>query len=292
MKLSHRSITALQKVITGDPLEGGSPVGLYRSGPKLVEFFNDLGFEDAYPRGGGFPSRWDYTESRLREMNGSTKITRAITAAVYPAEFVGTPFSVEEAVEYLNRHLENDGLKLVRSGRKYVVQTLDELSVSVEVKLEPAQQTLHEFIREQLEKCDRKLQTADFDGAITNARSLVEAVLTELENRLTEQQPAYDGDLPKLYRRAISRLNLDPARKDVADSVKQVLSGLVNVVSGLAPLRNKLGDAHVQQYRPQRHHAKLAVNAAKTLCDFLFDTFEYQSEKGLIVEVTRDRIAP
>ena len=32
----------------------------YRSGPKLVEFFNAFGFNDTY--GEGFPSRWWYTE--------------------------------------------------------------------------------------------------------------------------------------------------------------------------------------------------------------------------------------
>jgi putative transposase len=28
-------------------------------------------------------------------------------------------------------------------------------------------------------------------------------------------------------------------------------------------------------YKPARHHAKLAVSAAKTVCEFLFETMEY-----------------
>jgi hypothetical protein len=43
-----------------------------------------------------------------------------------------------------------------------------------------------------------------------------------------------------------------------------------------------MSDAHARQYRPHRHHAKLAVNAAKTVVDFLQDSFEYQQERGLI----------
>ena len=35
-----------------------------RSGPKLVTFFNNYGFTDSY--GAGFPSRWMYTESKLK----------------------------------------------------------------------------------------------------------------------------------------------------------------------------------------------------------------------------------
>lgn len=46
-----------------------------------------------------------------------------------------------------------------------------------------------------------------------------------------------------------------------------------------------MGDAHVRNYKPARHHAKLAVNAAETLRDFVYDTFEYQKGAGTIVEV-------
>jgi hypothetical protein len=114
--------------------------------------------------------------------------------------------------------------------------------------------------------------------------SLLEAVLFEIEGRMEPARPNYSGDLPKLYRRVQKLLNLDPARTDISDSLKQILSGLVNVVSGLAPLRNKMGDAHVRTYKPDRHHAKLAVNAAKTVTDFIIDSFEYQKTTGRISE--------
>ena len=45
-------------------------------------------------------------------------------------------------------------------------------------------------------------------------------------------------------------------------------------------MRNKMSDAHGVTYKPSRHHAKLAVNSAKTLADFLFDTMSYQIENG------------
>jgi hypothetical protein len=91
-----------------------------------------------------------------------------------------------------------------------------------------------------------------------------------------------DGDLNKLFNRTRKLLNLDPSRKDISDSLKQVLSGLSNIASGLASMRNKMSDAHAGNYKPSRHHAKLAVNAAKTLADFLFETKGYQKEKGML----------
>lgn len=45
-------------------------------------------------------------------------------------------------------------------------------------------------------------------------------------------------------------------------------------------MRNKMGDAHATSYRPARHHAKLTVNSAKTLADFLFETMSYQKATG------------
>jgi len=51
MKISERTIKRLGEIITGD--KALSP---YRSGPKLVSFFNDFGTNHTY--GQGFPSRW------------------------------------------------------------------------------------------------------------------------------------------------------------------------------------------------------------------------------------------
>ena len=48
----------------------------YRSGPKLIEFFKDLGFNDSY--GQGFPSRWKYTDDRIRRINGKPELDKCI----------------------------------------------------------------------------------------------------------------------------------------------------------------------------------------------------------------------
>jgi hypothetical protein len=129
---------------------------------------------------------------------------------------------------------------------------------------------------------DKKVVDGDYDGAITNARSLVEAVLYEIEGRLDASRPPYDGALQKLYKRAQKLLNLDPDKGNFTESLKTILRGLSNIVAGMAPMRNKMSDAHVRTYKPERHHAKLAVNSAKTLTDFLIDTLEYQERTGRI----------
>lgn len=44
----------------------------YRTWPKLIAFFSDLGFNDTY--GQGFPSRWKYTDERLEKINGTSDL--------------------------------------------------------------------------------------------------------------------------------------------------------------------------------------------------------------------------
>jgi len=281
-KLSPKTIAALQRVITGNKIDAETePVAPYRSGPDLITFFSAFGFSDTYP-GSGFPSRWFFAEEKLNALNGTQPLADVIEAAVSPVYFLGSKFDAAASVSYLNKYLSFDGYELVSAGKVYRLRRSGETLVEADSRLERRDKASHEFIDEQLSKCDQKLQGGDYDGAITNARSLLEAVLFEIEGRMEPARPNYDGDLPKLYRRVQKLLNLDPARTDISDSLKQILSGLVNVVSGLAPLRNKMGDAHVRTYKPDRHHAKLAVNAAKTITDFIIDSFEYQKTTGRI----------
>jgi len=155
--------------------------------------------------------------------------------------------------------------------------------VRVEAAVSTSDPASHEFIHEQLEKCDAKLGAGDFDGAITNARSLVEAVLREMERRLSVEPPHTDGDLAKQYKRVAKLMNLDPNKKGLDAAFVEILRGLVSIVNGLATLRNTASDAHARTYRPEQHHARLAVNTAKTVVDFLFETYEYQKRTGKLV---------
>lgn len=57
--------------------------------------------------------------------------------------------------------------------------------------------------------------------------------------------------------------------------IKQILSGSVTVVGGIAAMRNALSDAHGRGKRsvgPAPRHAKLAVNAGFAVAVFLVDS--------------------
>jgi hypothetical protein len=270
MRISERTIAALGRVVTGD---GG--ISPYRSGPNLVKFFNELGANDVY--GSGFPSRWYYAEGKIRELNDTPILARLFESVLDPRDYIDTKFLVDTAAGHLNEYLQYDGFELVKHGKTYKVRELHGALVELELPSEGLSKLSHVFIEEQIKKCDLKVFEGDFAGAITNARSLLEAVLLEIEQELTHQSVVYDGDLPRLWRRVQGLLNLDPSRKDIADALRQVLGGLTTTILGIATLRNKISDAHATTYVASKRHAKLAVNAAKTIADFVIETFLEES---------------
>lgn len=279
MNISEHSIEFLGNFIAGDL--PGLP---YRSGPQLVNFFNQFGNRDEYSKNGGFPTRRIYAQDKIRSLVGSDVLRTLIAKAVDPRDFRTAELSVDDAVMLLNDNLVYEGYEVVRAGRFYKVRELEtallKLGASVGVPDKLTQLTVDENIR----KCESKLAEGDLSGAITNARSLLEAVLMGIEQELDPGALPYDGELKKLYRRVQKLLNLEPERKDISDALRQILSGLTSIVSGLTTMRNKMSDAHAVTYRPSRHHAKLAVNAATILADFLFETKTYQHMRGSLNE--------
>ena len=275
MKIARNTLAELVKIVTGD-----TKMSPYRSGPMLVRLFNEYGANDFYEP--GFPSRWKYTEEKLLPLNESSSLRNLINQIFDAREWIGRDLDSAVAAEHLNKFLKFDGYELVRDGDHFKVRETGAVAVQFDTPFPKSQEVNHVFIEEQVRKCDKKIDEGDFGGAITNARSLVEAVLQEIEKQLSPAPQQYDGDLIKLNKRVQMLLNLDAARKDINDALRQVLSGLTSMVNGLATMRNKMSDAHASNYKASKHHAKLAVNSAKTFADFVFDSYSYQKTAGKI----------
>jgi len=135
---------------------------------------------------------------------------------------------------------------------------------------------VHRLWEKALERRDR-----DPDGAITAARTLLEAVCRFV---LDDQKAPYpdDADLPKLYSMAAHSLKLAPEQHQ-EDLFKRILGSCQAVVIGLGTLRNKLSDAHgrsIRQVRPSPRHAAIAVNLAGSMATFLVETYEHHRKGG------------
>jgi Abortive infection C-terminus len=137
------------------------------------------------------------------------------------------------------------------------------------------------YITEQVAKCDEKISVADFEGAITNSRNLLESMCKYI---LDDSKEIYDdkADLPELHRLTSQILNMHPS-KHAEKSFKQILSGCFNIVQGLAAIRNELSDAHgkskKRHYKVDERHAMFAVGVAKSLSEFMFASYMEKTKK-------------
>ncbi len=283
-------MAALEKIITGNPLEQtDQPVAPYRTGYDIETFFD--GFEVDGPVGTFSTSRWAVAQAWIRHLTQLGRLGDVVAEALNPGAFRGSDYTVDDAAAFLDPYLRDDGHQLVRRSGRHRLAPLQTGLVELGVTLSPGEHVTHEFIEEQIAKCEHKLADGDFDGAITNARSLVEATLADIESRLVPLPEPHKGDLVQLYKRVQKLLNLEQGRKDIADGPRKILQGLASVVSGIAPMRNKMSDAHARVAKPAPHHARLAVNAARTLVNFAYDSFEFQLRAGRITEVNAKRAA-
>jgi hypothetical protein len=115
----------------------------------------------------------------------------------------------------------------------------------------------------------------DPDGAITAAKALLESVCKHILTRSEKTWPG-DADINKLYYLAAHSLDLSP-RKDVDGHLKKILGNCQAVVTGVAFLRNQLGDAHGKEEdwtAPDAELSALAVNLAGTMAMFLASVWE------------------
>ena len=88
-----------------------------------------------------------------------------------------------------------------------------------------------------------------------------------------------EGDIRALYKLVREPLNLNPAGEGIATPLKPILDGFQKLLSGLYEISNKASDRHARRYNPAAHHAKLAVNAAFALCEFLVESRDYQGSR-------------
>ena len=143
------------------------------------------------------------------------------------------------------------------------------LYVQLETKLE-------ENSQEQLRKIEEKLNSGDYDGSITNCRTLLELSLGKMYKDKTGKE--LRGKFTKMWKDFSIEFQLDSKRAD--ERFAKLLDGISQVIEEIAILRNIHSDSHGNKRRAKlsKHHAVLIRNATITIVDFLFHTAEHQKK--------------
>ena len=272
IRISDSSIQILASIITGDNQEIGHN---YRAGSKLVDFFKQFDFSNVSST--GFLSRAPYAKEKLQEYNDTDTMSNIIKQTLHFIHF-SEKKSYDNAITTLQAHLLKDGYQLLVPEGGQGDVSISSISDNRTVSAGNFKKLEHEFIDVQVSKANERLSKSDYDGAITTARTLVEEFCKQIIIRTGKEMPTLDGDLMKLYKAATKALNFDVPTKDLNDTIKQILTGLTSITVGLSGLRNKMSDSHAPLYKSSKRHAKLAINTAFTLCEFLLDSLEYQQK--------------
>ncbi len=176
-------------------------------------------------------------------------------------------------INALVRRMERDGFRYENG---HFVS--DALNVAI-VHAPSLVQLTEVSIQEHVEKARHKIANGDSAGAIANAYTLVEEFLKQLLRKTGTAFNESEGDIRALYKVIAVPLHLDPKGESLENYLKTILEGLQRQIAGLFEVANKASDRHARRYNPAPHHAKLAVNAVFTLCEFLLESFEYQQKR-------------
>lgn len=122
----------------------------YRSGPKLVTFFNNLGFNDKYEQ--GFPSRWFYTDSRLSEINGKPELDKCIKKVFAVVNYIGNINKLDELIEDFNQYLAFDKWKIKRINDEIHFEKLDKVVVEKEPVSKESAQNEDDFLDQEFKE--------------------------------------------------------------------------------------------------------------------------------------------
>lgn len=150
----------------------------YRSGPKLVQFFNDLGFNDSY--GQGFPSRWFFTDERLAKINGTPALDQCIKNTFAPVNFVGRIQELDLLIKEFNQYLAFDKWRVVRQEADVGFQKLEK----VEINSGEPKDSENEFLSREFTNVD--LRALKLENAITDV----------LQHRIKEIEKCFSSGSP------------------------------------------------------------------------------------------------
>lgn len=136
----------------------------YRSGPNLIRFFNDLGFNDVYKQ--GFPSRWIYTDSRLNEINGKPELDKCIKKVFAVNNYIGEINKLDNLIKDFNQYLAFEKWRIKRVNDQIHFEKLDKVVVENESNSIESVKSEEEFLNQEFD--DINIYSLGLDGFISD----------------------------------------------------------------------------------------------------------------------------
>lgn len=281
MLLSDSSITNLANIITGN--SGISPEHSFEDIVKVMKKYVDCEsfstFKNSLDNDNLDENEviFKFVISKLNKINYSSLLTKLVEFLCNNPSFfkdkANTEFPLynfDEILASINSSIQDDDYEVFKAKTKYRVYGLNDALVDYNCLFCKNKYGAYIVIKDHLDKCYNKIHNGDYSGAITNARTLLEQILREIEVKLDSEAGSYDGKLPNLYKKVIKLLNFEEGMEDKIKTIySQILRGLSSSINGLSGLRNTMSDSHPLERIPSENDALLAINEAKTVANFI-----------------------
>ena len=279
--LGPKAFEAVLGIITGGQGGGKTPTPFetYRGGTELESFFRKCGV-DFYLK--HHESRVPGARRALASINedpeGFPVIKDIIETLIDEYDDDGDSGAM---VKYLNKRLVLDGLQIVEDDDEPRLVRVGE-DVELIDAVEKAVDWLNlDSVRSEIERARSHVET-DPEDALTAACSTIESICKCLLDEMGMPYPAKQ-DISGLVKALSKYLDLSPGRANLTNDIKQILSGLISVTSGIGALRTHGGDAHGRGRKKtpvDARIARLAIHAASTVSLFYIETWNRMKRNG------------
>lgn len=211
---------------------------------------------------------WIFTDERINLMENDELFKLFLCELLHPT--VRDSEEANNIREMLNYYLKKDGYQIVVDEQFYQLG----LYTYKFTEINPTQivkgfKTADEFVHEAYEKIDKRIREEDYSGAVTSARTLIEDAIKDIYYQITGDNLEKIDDLQDGYKKIQKFLKLDYDKDSNEDKVK-ILRSFVNIINGLSPIINKMGDRHATKSTAQRNSALFCTDAAKIFVNFLY----------------------
>lgn len=221
---------------------------------------------------------WVFEDQRLNLMRCDDEVfLKFLCETIHPVVRIDQA-EVANLLTIYNSNLETDGFEIFQIKTISNKPVFSARLITTPIQIDNLSRFSFDFVKEQHRKCDEKLLSGDYDGAIANSRSLVEGVIGEIYFKCKGEKLPDAGDLLKDYKAIKNLINLSDDSY-IHSGLKSIVHSFNGIIQNIDFLSNKMGDRHRPIIKPSKHHAKLVVDSAKTISDFLFSSMEYQANR-------------
>lgn len=235
--------------------------------------------------GGANSSRWEYVEDLLNHCIGSGKCNEVLKYLFQKKKFdkqlsdcgkkefeSAYKIFVDAIIDKISRHLEYSNHELIVVSGNFIIKSSSE---KIDIEIPKINNVDRNFIKEIHKRAIKAIDEGDFDSAVTKARTLLEEVFFRMIEK-KGGKASRKGDIGILYKQ-VRELYSMQTDKELDKRINMLLSGLNNIVSAVADMRNISGDAHglgAGRIYIKDYHARLVVNAAAVMADFILAVAE------------------